>query len=326
MHRRTYERHPYTEPSQNADLLQTDLSPSFLTSATESPRMSQESNDDGNSYAFDELAHCQLFEVMEGNVSVHDWCNDPGDRLLVEARSGVREIHSSEPTLETRTSELLGANLRESNETIQKQAALSIDMGTRFHESNIDAAVAGRPRKARPSRQAAKRKRYDNDDDTSVTTNGSEASWKEHSKQTKGADVVPKRKRVRKKYKPDNIVLVDFNKHDILCQRGGLANTHEGNLRYHDVKTSLQPEYAKRTKEKKGEIARQLVNSVHAWGGRFLEHDKDSNRWFEIHYKKACIKASQALRENYTKAERAAKRAKYREKKKKIEAMKTAAV
>ena len=46
-----------------------------------------------------------------------------------------------------------------------------------------------------------------------------------------------------------------------------------------------------------------------------MEQDDETQRWFEIHPKKAMTKASQALRENYTSDERAAKRARYRLKK-----------
>ena len=123
---------------------------------------------------------------------------------------------------------------------------------------------------------------------------------------------VTKRKRVRKKYEPDVRTYFDFTDQDVLCHRGGFANKHPGNLRYHQVKMNLQPAYEATAKSQKRNITQQLVDAVHAWGGRFLEQDANSERWFEIHPKKALTKASQALRENYTSEERAAKRARYR--------------
>ena len=124
-----------------------------------------------------------------------------------------------------------------------------------------------------------------------------------------------RRKRVRKTYEPEVREYHEVTQDDVLCHRGGFANKHPGNLRYHQVKVTLQPLYEATVKAKKREVTQQLVDAVHAWGGRFLEQEEDTERWFEIHEKKALTKASQALRENYTPDQRAAKRARYRFKK-----------
>ena len=104
-----------------------------------------------------------------------------------------------------------------------------------------------------------------------------------------------KRKRIRKKYEPEIREYVEYTDEDVLCQRGGLANKHPGNLRYHGKKETLQPPYEAAEKAGKGAVAQQLVDAVKAWGGRFLEKEEFTDRWYIIHDKKARIKASQAL-------------------------------
>ena len=103
----------------------------------------------------------------------------------------------------------------------------------------------------------------------------------------------------------------------MLCHRGGFANKHPGNIKYHGAKERLQKEYFGLPKDQKWMVTQKLVELVHGWGGRFVERDLQNGRWYEIHDKKAFIKASQVLRENYTREERAAKRARYRKKAKK---------
>ena len=54
---------------------------------------------------------------------------------------------------------------------------------------------------------------------------------------------VRQKKRKRKVYEPDKRVYVDYRPEDVLCQRGGLSNTHEGNCRFRSLKEELQMEY-----------------------------------------------------------------------------------
>ena len=120
-----------------------------------------------------------------------------------------------------------------------------------------------------------------------------------------------KRKRARTKYEPENKTYFKYTNNDVLCQRGGFANKHPGNLKYHEDKAKLQPRYKKENETEKKNIVLELVKAVHERGGHFLEQEPKSGNWFEIHEKKAYIKASQALREDYSKEDRAAKRKKH---------------
>mmetsp|Transcript_599 Transcript_599/g.1424 ORF Transcript_599/g.1424 Transcript_599/m.1424 type:complete len:295 (+) Transcript_599:2074-2958(+) len=121
------------------------------------------------------------------------------------------------------------------------------------------------------------------------------------------------KKRKRKIYEPEKRLYVEYTGSDVLCQRGGLANTHEGNQRFRNAKDDLQEEYFNTPKLKRTEVSQKLVDTVHTWGGRFLK--KDGNGWYEAHNHVARTKAGQALRETYTPEDRAAKRAKYAKKK-----------
>mmetsp|Transcript_18994 Transcript_18994/g.40862 ORF Transcript_18994/g.40862 Transcript_18994/m.40862 type:complete len:365 (-) Transcript_18994:2995-4089(-) len=127
-----------------------------------------------------------------------------------------------------------------------------------------------------------------------------------------------KKKRTRKIYEPTQRVYVQYTDRDVLCQRGGKANTHPGNLRFREAKDDLQPLYFSTPKVQRTSVSQQLVDTVHAWHGRFLKHDKGGG-WYECHNHVARTKAGQALRETYTPEDRAAKRAKYAKTKKKHE-------
>jgi hypothetical protein len=96
---------------------------------------------------------------------------------------------------------------------------------------------------------------------------------------------------------------------DVLMGRGGRTNHHKGNMRYLAEKERLQPKYLAAAKEEKTEISQELVDIVHAWGGRFVKTEDD--RWYQVENVVARKKASQTLREINTPEERAAKRARY---------------
>lgn len=88
--------------------------------------------------------------------------------------------------------------------------------------------------------------------------------------------------------------------------RGGLANHHVGNNSFRILTASLKPEYARLPKEEKTDVSRRLLDMVHARGGKFLAKDPVSGLFYEVEYKIARRKCSQALREE-SKAERAAR-------------------
>ena len=119
------------------------------------------------------------------------------------------------------------------------------------------------------------------------------------------------RKRKRKVYEIEDKAPVEYTELDVLCQRGGLANHHPGNIRYLQEKDILQPTYLAASKNEKTMISQQLVDIVHAWGGRFLRKDKTTEMWYEVHRHTARTKAGQTLRENLSAEDRVAKRAKY---------------
>lgn len=98
---------------------------------------------------------------------------------------------------------------------------------------------------------------------------------------------------------------------DVLLGRGGRTNHHPGNKRYLEAKDLIQDRYLAASKNEKTDISQELVDVVHAWGGRFLQLDEVANKWFEVTNIKARKKASQTLREMNTPEQRAAKRAKY---------------
>lgn len=113
--------------------------------------------------------------------------------------------------------------------------------------------------------------------------------------------------------KRDPAVKLYYEPHpdDVLLGRGGRTNHHPGNKKYLQEKEEMQARYMAASKQDKTGVSQELVDRVHARGGRFLELDPTSNKWFEVTNIKARKKASQSLREVNTPEERAAKRAKY---------------
>merc|ERR1711959_37680 len=109
-------------------------------------------------------------------------------------------------------------------------------------------------------------------------------------------------------------VYVEKNDLDVLMGRGSRTNYHPGNIRYLKETKRIQPRYLKASKVSKTAISQELVDAVHAWGGRFLQIDDDPRQkklWYEVPRIVARKKASQKLRELNTPEARAKKRAKY---------------
>lgn len=87
----------------------------------------------------------------------------------------------------------------------------------------------------------------------------------------------------------------NIGENDVLCGRGGLTNSHTGNIRFREIVADNQIDYLKAKKRDKIIIANQIVALIHEKGGRFLR--KTPEGWVPITDKKAQEKTSQALRE-----------------------------
>lgn len=89
----------------------------------------------------------------------------------------------------------------------------------------------------------------------------------------------------------------DIRASDVLMGRGGSANSHAGNQAFHALKRTLQERYQAADRAEKTAISQELVELVTATGGRFLQLEMASLRWYVASASRARIKASQALRE-----------------------------
>lgn len=127
-----------------------------------------------------------------------------------------------------------------------------------------------------------------------------------------------KKKRVRKprqKVVPEVKAYVTPMQNDVLLGRGGRSNHHPGNKRYREEVKNLRGWYLSigDNKDEKTALSQLLVDYVHGYNGRFLE--KDKNGWYVVPNIVARRKASQALREDNDPEKRAAKRARFQQKK-----------
>ena len=90
----------------------------------------------------------------------------------------------------------------------------------------------------------------------------------------------------------------DLSPHDVICGRGGKANSHPGNISFRSEALKLRSWYESSSKSEKYTISNMLVDYVKERGGRFLKRDEmNPGQWLECDGNDVRKKASQALRE-----------------------------
>ncbi len=102
----------------------------------------------------------------------------------------------------------------------------------------------------------------------------------------------------------DQIIQKDaINKHDVLCGRGGVSNTHVGNVSYREMVNKYKAKYRAATKKQKPLIAKEIVENIRNLepSGRFLKKVKDHVGYEIIGDGEAIQKACQSLREGASK-------------------------
>jgi len=89
---------------------------------------------------------------------------------------------------------------------------------------------------------------------------------------------------------------------DVIAGRGGGANHHEGNKRYWRRILAERPGYKQLGKNdniEKNEIAQAIYNFILSTGGRFLQLERETQKWFNLPQKIGLDKIKQALRDKY---------------------------
>lgn len=97
-------------------------------------------------------------------------------------------------------------------------------------------------------------------------------------------------------------VITKVRDEDVLLGRGGLTNSHRGNISFRAFVDDVKSMYnSYKTKAKKKEISLLVVEHIEQKGGRFLKNIKKSSdspdKWVVAERAEARKKASQALRE-----------------------------
>jgi hypothetical protein len=87
--------------------------------------------------------------------------------------------------------------------------------------------------------------------------------------------------------------------HDIICGRGGKANSHIGNLNYRELVERTKPLYLSTQRRYRRFISLSIVKAIASQNppGRFLRRIDRSKKWISLSEKEAERKTSQALRE-----------------------------
>ena len=90
------------------------------------------------------------------------------------------------------------------------------------------------------------------------------------------------------------------------------SNHHPGNQRYLELVNEKKPLYrSSDDKKEKRQIIQDILDAVWECGGRFLELDQETSRWYVSHPKSAYGKVGQALRDRNDPEARLLKREKY---------------
>ena len=84
---------------------------------------------------------------------------------------------------------------------------------------------------------------------------------------------------------------------DVLCGKGGQSIHHHGNIQFRKWAEEMKPEYSQLSKAEKTPYSWKLVRKVLDAGGRLLEKDDATGKYYVIVESDARLKASQALRE-----------------------------
>lgn len=84
---------------------------------------------------------------------------------------------------------------------------------------------------------------------------------------------------------------------DVLFGRGGKANHHKGNGIFRELILSKGPIYHSKKNGYKRTVARDILQRIHAKGGRFIEKHEKSGLYHEVEDQRAMDKIAQSLRE-----------------------------
>jgi hypothetical protein len=116
----------------------------------------------------------------------------------------------------------------------------------------------------------------------------------------------------------EKLYVSEITAFDIFLGRGERANRQYGNMLFHKEKQRRQPNYVQaKNRQEKMAIAQELVDCmVREYGSRFLEKDRASDHWYMADQQRVLEKAKQALREDFTPAQRQRKREYYAARKK----------
>lgn len=85
-------------------------------------------------------------------------------------------------------------------------------------------------------------------------------------------------------------------KYDVLLGKGMPCQEHAGNKRLHELVATRYEEYNSAKRDKKTEIAEELVQLVKQSSGRFLKRDEASGMWVEVPVKEAREKVCHGFR------------------------------
>eukprot|EP00980_Cylindrotheca_fusiformis_P030850 scaffold25515_cov108-Cylindrotheca_fusiformis.AAC.1 len=108
------------------------------------------------------------------------------------------------------------------------------------------------------------------------------------------------RRRQKEKYMRNNEIpegAVDLPvRYDVLLGKGMPCQEHPGNKRLHELVAMRYEEYNSAKRDRKTEIAEELVVQVNRSSGRFLKRDEASGMWIEAPLKEAREKVCHGFR------------------------------
>ena len=94
------------------------------------------------------------------------------------------------------------------------------------------------------------------------------------------------------------VTVANCTERDILMGRGRGISNWPGNIFLRQTCNQYRKKYVSANRNKKVDIAADLVQEIHSNGCRFLDHDEKSDRWVTVDSPRIIEKVCQALRDN----------------------------
>lgn len=112
------------------------------------------------------------------------------------------------------------------------------------------------------------------------------------------------KKTITAKGKSKSVDMKNVGANDVLSGRGAGISNHPGNIFYRNLVKNHKLEYSQSSLQRKKEIIRFIIDTIHQKSGRFLSQNPNTKEWETVSDDKVQKKTGQALREDAPKLQK----------------------